>query len=159
MNTRQTISGFAMYDLIFFSILAAISDAMSYALLDIFHSDFYFSFAIALCLIAMLRWGIAGIIVGIIGGIPSLIYSDMVPGAGILYHILANMALVVPILLYETFGGGRSRNKISGQSGCLMLYILLSHLCLSAGKGVVIFFLTGRRQGWLITSELLVLFW
>ena len=52
MNNGK-ICQFMWFDLIFLSFLAALSEWMSSRLLDIWDSSFYFSFATAVCLIAM----------------------------------------------------------------------------------------------------------
>ena len=143
MNEERQNSSFIMIDLLFFTILAVLSEFMSNMLLRTWHSSFYFSFSIALCLIAMIRWGVIGVVVGILGGIPGILFSDMSFFAGILFYGLANGLLGLPMLIY----GKRERNKIVRHHGCLLLYVLLSHGCLSLGKGIVIFLLTGETTG------------
>ena len=56
MNNENVVS-FKKFDLVCFSILASISEIMSYALLNVWNSGFYFSFSTVLCPISMLRWG------------------------------------------------------------------------------------------------------
>lgn len=143
MNEEQGIFLFRQFDLLFFSAMAVISDLMSYMLLERLNSSFYFSFSVALCLIAMIRWGWGGVVVGLAGGIPGIFFSDMEIWAGILFYVVANAALVIPMLLY----GSRSRDLIAGSTVRLLAYILISHCCLSLGKGVVILLLTGEVTG------------
>lgn len=143
MNDKNGTILFKQFDLLFFSVMAVISDGMSYLLLERLNSDFYFSFSVALCLIAMIRWGVGGVVVGLAGGIPGIFFSDMNIWAGVLFYVAANAALVIPIAAY----GSRSRDLIAGSTVRLLMYILISHCCLSLGKGVAILLLTGEMTG------------
>ena len=143
MNENGRNSSFMVIDLLFFTILAALSEFMSNMLLRTWQSSFYFSFSIALCLIAMIRWGAVGSVVGILGGIPGILFSDMSFFSGVLFYGFANALIGLPMLLY----GERDRNHISRHYGHLLLYILLCHSCVSLGKGMVIFLLTGETTG------------
>lgn len=131
------------FDLAFLSVLAAISEWMGNAFLPIWGSGFYFSFSIVIGLIAIIRWGIIGTAVGVIGGIPGMFFSNMTFGGGILFYVVANLFLGIPMLLY----GKRNRDRIAGNMFFLALYVLLSHMSLSVGKGIVIFLLTGEMTG------------
>lgn len=131
------------FDLAFLSVLAAVSEWMGNAFLPVWGSGFYFSFSIAIGLIAMVRWGAVGTAVGVIGGIPGMLFSKMTFGGGILFYVIANVFLGLPILLY----GKRNRDRIAGNGTFLMLYVLLSHISLSVGKGIAIFLLTGETTG------------
>lgn len=142
MNNSGTIC-FKYFDLAFFSFLAAVSEFLSNKLLDTWNSGFYFSFSIAICLIAMIRWGGIGIVVGVIGGIPGILFSEMSVISGILFYALVNVFLGIPILLY----GKKDRNMIAENHVWLMLYVLASHCCLAVGKGLIIFVLTGEGTG------------
>ena len=97
----------------------------------------------ALCLISMIRWGATGVVVAMIGGIPGILFSDMPLWSGILFYVLSNAFVGIPMLVY----GDRNRDKIADGHVFLLLYILLSHCSLSAGKGVMIFLLTGETTG------------
>lgn len=134
---------FIWFDLIFLSFLAAVSEWMGNGLLKVFGSSFYFSFSIAIGLIAMIRWGVWGTIVGMVGGFPAITFSGMSLIGGILFYVMANAFLGIPILIY----GKRDRNKISGHPIFLTGYIIVSHLCLAVGKGIVIFLLTSETTG------------
>lgn len=134
---------FMWFDLAFLSALAVISEFMGSGLLNVWNSDFYFSFTVAVALIAMIRWGAVGAVVGMIGGIPGIVYSDMTVLGGILFYVLANACLGLPILLY----GSRNRDPIAESPVLLMMYVLISHICLSIGKGIAIFLLTGEMTG------------
>lgn len=142
MNNGK-IKQFMWFDLALLSALAAVSEFMGSGLLSVWNSDFYFSFTIAVSLIAMIRWGAVGVTAGMIGGILGIIFSDMTVWDGILFYVLANAFLAVPILLY----GSRNRDMIAESPVLLMLYVLVSHICLSIGKGIAIFFLTGEMTG------------
>lgn len=143
MNKLTVIFLFRYLDLLFFSILAVVSEIMSYKMLKFFNSSFYFSFSIALCLISMIRWGAAGAIVSVIGGIPAVLFSSMPLWSGILFYILPNAFIGIPMMIY----GDRNRDIIAEGHAFLLLYIFLSHCSLSAGKGAVIFLLTGETTG------------
>ncbi|MBT9780057.1 hypothetical protein GPL15_26680 [Clostridium sp. MCC353] len=140
---KGRIYQYQWFDLALLSVLAAISELMGSGLLSVWSSDFYFSFTIAVSLIAMIRWGAVGAVVGMIGGIPGIMFSDMNVFGGIMFYVLANAFLGIPMLLY----GKRNRDDIAESPVFLMLYVLVSHICLSAGKGIVIFFLTGEVTG------------
>lgn len=142
MNNSK-IYQFMVLDLTLLSLLSAASELMGNGLLTIWNSDFYFSFSIAVCLIAMIRWGFAGVVVGIIGGIPGMLFSDMGGGGGVLFYAAANLFLGIPILLY----GKRDRDRIAGSWLFLTFYVLVSHISLSIGKGIVILLLTGETTG------------
>lgn len=142
MNNRKNYQ-FMYLDLAFFSILAMVSEWMANGLLDTLGSSFYFSFANVLCLIAMIRWGILGIVTGLFGGIPEILFSGMTLGGGILYCVLANLFLGVPILIY----GNRRRDEISRCTWLLILYVFVAHVCLAVGKGIAIALLTGAGNG------------
>ena len=75
MNYKRKIFIFQYFDLLFFSILAVVSEVMSHVLLEFWNSSFYFSFSMVLCLISMLRWGFVGTVVFVIGGIPDILLS------------------------------------------------------------------------------------
>ena len=142
MNNTK-VNQFMWFDLALLSVLAAASEFMGSGLLRVWNSDFYFSFTIAVSLIAMIRWGAAGVVLGMIGGIPGIFFSDMTVVGGILFYVLANAFLGIPILLY----GKRNRDTIAESPALLMVYVLISHACLAAGKGVVILLLTGETTG------------
>ena len=142
MNNENVVS-FKKFDLVCFSVLASISEIMSYALLNVWNSGFYFSFSTVLCLISMLRWGAIGIIPGVIGGIFGIFFSEMNLWSGLLYYGVGNLFLVIPMLLY----GRRDRNRISEDTLRLFLYIFLSHICLSVGKGFAILAISGEITG------------
>ena len=63
--------------------------------------------------------------------------------SGILFYVLPNALIGIPMLLY----GDRNRDSIANGHVYLLLYILLSHCSLSLGKGIVIFLLTGEITG------------
>lgn len=142
MDNGRTFQ-YKWFDLTLLSVLAVISEFMGSGLLSVWNSDFYFSFTIAVSLIAMIRWGAVGAVVGMIGGIPGIMYSDMTVFGGILFYVLANACLGIPMLLY----GKRDRDVIAESPALLMVYVLISHICLSVGKGIAIFFLTGELTG------------
>lgn len=142
-KSYQVTEQFKYFDLLFLSLLAAVSEWMGSGLLKVWNSSFYFSFATAICLIAMIRWGTAGVLVGMAGGIPAIWFSDMGIFSGILFYVIANVSIGIPILLY----GARDRNKICEHSFLLILYVLSAHVCLAIGKGAVIFLLTGEHTG------------
>lgn len=141
MNNRA--SAFQYFDLFFFTALAVISEIMSNALLGVWDSSFYFSFSIVLCLIAMIRWGAVGVVAGAAGGLPGIWFSDMPLAGGVMFYGAANLFLVIPVLLY----GRRSRDVIVQNPVFLSAYVLVSHGCLAAGKGLVIWLLTGETTG------------
>lgn len=143
MNYRRKIFIFQYFDLLFFSLLAVVSEVMSHVLLEFWNSSFYFSFSMVLSLISMLRWGFAGAVVYVIGGIPDILLSGMPLWSGILFYVLPNALIGIPMLFY----GDRNRDSIAGGHVYLLLYILLSHCSLSLGKGIVIFLLTGEITG------------
>jgi len=82
-------------------------------------------------------------VVGMAGGIPGILFSDMSLFSGILFYVAANGLIGLPMLLY----GQRERDRIVGNHVFFLLYILLSHVSLSLGKGIVIFLLTGEITG------------
>lgn len=142
MNNGR-IYQFKRLDLTLLSVLAIASEFMGSGLLKVWNSEFYFSFSIAIGLIAMIRWGAAGILVGMAGGIPGIFFSDMPLWSGILFYVLANASLGIPILLY----GGRDRDRIAQSPGLLLAYVLICHASLAVGKGAVIFLVTGEATG------------
>ncbi|WP_313185712.1 hypothetical protein [Lacrimispora sp.] len=143
MNRTKKIFLFPYLDLLFFSILAVVSEIMSYKMLEFWNSSFYFSFSVVLCLISMIRWGAAGAAVAMIGGIPSILFSPMPFWSGILFYGLSNAFIGIPMMVY----GSRNRDTIADGHVFLLLYIFLSHCSLSAGKGIAIFLLTGETTG------------
>lgn len=143
MNKAKEIISFRYLDLMFFSILAAVSEVMSYKMLEFWNSSFYFSFSMVLCLISMIRWGAAGVVVSMIGGIPGILFSPMPLWSGILFYVLSNAFIGIPMLVY----GDRNRDTIADGHVFLLLYILLSHCSLCAGKGIFILLLTGETTG------------
>lgn len=140
MNSEKE---FLKIDLVFFSALAIISEIISQYFLGRWNSSFYYSFAIAIGLIAMLRWGAIGVVVAMAGGLPMLFFSDMDVWSGILFYIVAGLFAGIPIAVY----GSRNRDIIISHPLYLMFYILLSHCSLSVGKGIAIFILTGETTG------------
>jgi hypothetical protein len=134
---------FEWFDLFFFSLLSAVSELMGNGLLKMWNSSFFFSFSTAICLIAMIRWGGAGIVCSVVSGFVSLYFSGMPFFRGVLFYPLANMFLMVPALLY----GQRNRDRISGSDLKIILYVIVSHLCLSLGKGFAILILAGEAGG------------
>lgn len=142
MNNGK-IFQFIWLDLAALSILSAVSEFMGNGLLGVWNSDFYFSFTIAITVIATIRWGVAGVVVGVAGGIPGIFFSDMTVVGGILFYAAANAFIGIPILLY----GKRNRDRIVEAPMLLLLYVMAAHLSLAVGKGIVIFLLTGETTG------------
>lgn len=138
---NEKIQQFMWFDLVLLSLLAAISEWMGNAFLPLWGSGFYYSFSIVIGLIAMIRWGAAGVTVSVIGGIPGMFFSHMTFGSGL--YVMSNLFLGIPVLLY----GQKNRDRIAGSMVFLASYVLLSHISLSAGKGMIIFLLTGERTG------------
>ncbi len=140
---NQRISRFMWFDLGCLSFLAALSEWMSNRLLNLWNSSFYFSFSMAICLIAMIRWGAAGTAVGVIGAVPGMWFSHMSLSGRLLFYVAATGAVGIPAVLY----GDRDRNLIAGNVLYLTVYVVLCHLCLAAGKGAAVFLLTGEGTG------------
>lgn len=143
MNKTNEVFIFPYLDLLFFSILAAVSEIMSYKMLEFWNSSFYYSFSVVLCLISMIRWGAAGVVVAMIGGIPGILFSPMSLWSGFLFYSLSNAFIGIPMMVYRS----RNRDAIAEGHVFLLLYIFLSHCSLSAGKGIAIFLLTGETTG------------
>lgn len=142
MNKKNEVT-FQKIDLAFFSTLAIISETMSQYFLGRWNSSFYYSFAIAIGLIAMIRWGGVGVITIMAGGVPMLFFSEMNVWSGILFYIAAGLFAGIPIAIY----GNRNRDVIISQPLYFLLYIFFSHCSLSVGKGIAIFILTGEKTG------------
>ncbi len=134
---------FMWFDLVFLSFLAALSEWMSNSLLSVWNSSFYFSFSTAICLIAMIRWGWAGVVVGVAGGMPGIWFSQVNLAGGILFYMAANGFLAIPMILY----GDRRRDAVSSRVLYLAAYVVVCHVCLAVGKGAAILVLTGERTG------------
>ena len=97
---NQRISRFMWFDLGCLSFLAALSEWMSNRLLNLWNSSFYFSFSMAICLIAMIRWGAAGTAVGVIGAVPGMWFSHMSLSGRLLFYVAATGAVGIPAVLY-----------------------------------------------------------
>ena len=136
-------SKFKYTDLLIFSILAVLSELAGNVLVDQLNSMFYMSFASIIAIIALLRWGPAGVLVYIATGMYSfLVASDYTLG-NIMLHIVANMFIAIPSL----FILNKNRDSIIKSEGRLVLFILLCYLSLSIGKGLAIFIITTETDG------------
>lgn len=140
---KERIRWFRLLDLSLLSALGVVSSITAVSLLETLSSRFYFDFSIAISLIAMIRWGSVGVVVAALSSVPTMLHSDMEFFAGVLFYMVGNLSLGVPILVY----GSRKRDWIVAEPFRLCIYILLSHLCLAVGKGLAILLLTGENTG------------
>lgn len=133
----------ASIDLAVFSVLAVLSEAFGTLLLRNLSPMFYCSLAMAIAQIVMLRWGVSGVAVYAAAGAAAYLMSDMALLPGVLYHVIANLFLGLPMLIYGT----RDRDALISRPVRLCVYILLAHLSLCVGKGLAIWIITGEITG------------
>lgn len=132
-----------LIDLAVFSILAVFTEVAGTVLLKDMVPLFYCTLSMAVAQIAMLRWGAAGIAVQAAAGTAALLLGDMKLLDGLIFCVAANLCLGIPMALY----GERDRDVIVENPLYFLLYLILSHLCLCAGKGIAILAVTGERSG------------
>lgn len=89
---------FKVFDLLVFSILAVGFEFLGYYLVGKLETPIYLSFSFVIGVIAMVRWGVVGVIPFILAGIPLLILKEDINVATIAYEVIANAFIVVPFL-------------------------------------------------------------
>lgn len=134
---------FRTVDMILFSLMALVAGVVSDIYIGQLSTAFYYSLKTAVCLIVMIRWGKYGAIPIFVASLGAVALSDMVLIEGLLYHCLADLCLVMPILIY----GPRDRNKLMSPWYRTVGYVTLSHISLAVGKGIAIFLVAGEVTG------------
>lgn len=124
-------------DLLILSILAFITECLGYLLVSKLNTPFYLSFSLAICIIAIVRWGIVGVATYCIAGC-SLVYLK---GEGnyfvsFLYESLANLAICIPFIV--VFKREKNRNKVVDSTGKFLMILLTCILSLCICKGVIL---------------------
>ncbi len=135
---------FKIFDLILLSILAFLSEFLGYYLIGKLPTSFYLSFSFAICIIAMVRWGVVGVVTHVAAGIALvLLKGNNVMVYNIFYEVIANVAICIPFLFLVKKDRGIILSKISK----FLLIVGLSMLFLCVAKGFVLYFVNGSFTG------------
>lgn len=127
---------FKMMDLFILSLLAFGSEFLGYFLVEKLETPFYLSFSFAICFIAMVRWGVVGVITYVIAGISLFVLKDNgdnIAGS-FFYEIVANAAICIPFIFFIN----KNKNVIVGKMLNVVIVLMLCVLCLTVSKGVVL---------------------
>lgn len=91
---------FRTADLMILSILAFVSEFLGYLLVEKMDTPFYLSFSFAICIIAMIRWGVVGVITYLIAGVSLLFLKDVDDfTASLFFEVVANVGIVIPFVI------------------------------------------------------------
>ncbi len=129
---------FKMIDLAIFSIIAMILEVVIYYSSQAFKMEMpvFVSFTIVLSLIAIFRWGIAGTIVCIVGGLTSAFVQNISSGAQFnlfLIYGVGNAFVAIAYLLLIKDG----RKRISSNTGFLFIYELVGYISVISGRSLL----------------------
>lgn len=127
---------FKSMDLVILSILAFASEFLGYFLVEKLETPFYLTFSLAVCIIAMVRWGAVGVITYVVAGVSLFILKDTsssVAGA-FCYEIIANVAVCIPFLFFIN----KNKNDIVSSMPKFIGILLLCFLSLTLAKGIVL---------------------
>lgn len=131
---------YRLIDLILLSIIALIAEVMANVLLVFYPGAGYFlSFSILVAMIAIIRWGKVGSIVYVIAGLPMIFLGSGTLLENILIYPIANIFIILNSLIFKFL----DRDKLKLNNFYLVLYVLVSYLCLSLGKGLGGFVING----------------
>ncbi len=141
---------FIVIDLFVFSFLAVVSEFLSIYTFEKLNASFYISLSIMIGIISIVRWGVYGIIPFVFSGIVSFIMNQqgylteqpMVWYYGLLYYVLGNVFLMLPLFYYS-----KNRDAKIETTGKFFLFIVFCFLGLAVGKGLFIFIITGEVDG------------
>ncbi len=127
---------FKMMDLFVLSLLAFGSEFLGYFLVDKLETPFYLSFSFAICFIAMIRWGIIGVITYVVAGISLFVlkFDDATIVGSLFYEVVANAAICLPFLYYIN----KNRNDILKNMLRVVIVLMLCVLSLTIAKGLVL---------------------
>ena len=136
-------------DLVFLTILAVFSEVAGNGLLKLFPNTGYrMSLAPFIYFIALIRWGIAGGVVGISSNLSTIFFLKNSMYVNILMGILPSLLLLLPFFFID----GSTRDKIGRKISTLSLTLILFYLVLSVGYGFVTCLSGGSFLGGVIDS-------
>lgn len=148
---------FKFADLFVFTLLAVASEFFGYFLVGKLNMDapFYISFSIAISIIAIVRWGVVGIVPFLFSGISLIYLKGSGIGEGILLEVVANLFLIIPFL----FIINKKRDLIINDKVKMLALAIASILSLYVGKGIAIFIIEGEALGGLgyFTNSLFII--
>ncbi len=136
---------FRLIDLIILTILALVAEFFGYFLVDRLETPFYLTFSLAICIIAMVRWGVVGGITYVLSGVVLFVlkFESDTAVTTFFYEVVANAAVCLPFCYFI----GKNKNSIV-QSTTKFLIVLLSCLvCLSLAKGLVLLIFNQSANG------------
>lgn len=131
MNYKQ----FKIMDLFILSVLAFGSEFLGYYLIEQIETPFYLSFSLAICFVAMMRWGFTGVITYIISGVALFMLKDDTRSVGLFaYEVIANAAFCIPFLFFIN----KDKNVIVKKTLKFFAVLGMCIFCLTITKGIVI---------------------
>lgn len=125
---------FKIFDLIVLSALAIGIEFLGYFLVDKLESSIYLSFALVIGIIAQVRWGLIGMIVFVLSGVPLLFLKNGSFVSMFFYEIIANAFICIPFLVMKK----RNRDELVSTPLKAFLLCLLCVVSISIGKGIVL---------------------
>ncbi len=128
------INRYMFFDLFLLTILATASEIAGVFLLKPFpQAGIYISFSVLITLIALIRWRLAGIIVGIISSTSMVFLNQDQLLKAILSYPVATLFIIFLLIFTNIF----RNDNITKHIYQLYLYVLLGYLAVAVGKGII----------------------
>jgi len=128
---KSNIEQFRIFDLVFFSVLAMVSEIMGEILhLQFTGAGFYLSFSVLVAFIAIVRWDEFGVIVMIVAGLPMIILGPNIILHNIIMYPIANSFIIFTALVIKRV----DKEDLIEDPLKLLGIVLLAYLSVSLGK-------------------------
>ena len=128
---RSNLEQFRIFDLVFFTVLATISEIMGEVLqLQFTGAGFYLSFSVLVAFIAIVRWDEYGVIVLIVAGLPMIILGPNIILHNIIMYPLANCFIIFTALVIKRM----DKEDLLEDPLKLLGVIVLAYLSVTLGK-------------------------
>ena len=128
---KNNLEQFRNIDLVFFSVLAMISEIMGELLhLRFAGAGFYLSFSVLIAFIAIVRWNELGAIVYIVAGLPMIVLGPNIILHNIIMYPVANCFIVFTAKAIKKM----DKEELLDDGVKLLGYIFLTYLTVTFGK-------------------------
>lgn len=128
---RNNLEQFRIFDLVFFSVLAVISEIMG----DLLHlrfagAGFYLSFSLLIVFIAIVRWDEFGVIVALAAGLPMILLGPNIILHNIIMYPIANSFVILAALVIKRL----DKEELMNDPLMLIGVLFLTYFSVSLGK-------------------------
>lgn len=140
----MSLKNFKIIDLFILTCLAFGTEFLGYFLLENLSTPVYLSFSLAVCFVAMIRWGFVGVITYVAAGFSLFVIKDTENIiASFFYEVVANAAICIPFAIFYKKG----ENNIMNKTSLFLKVVVLSLVSLILTKGIVLFFVNESLTG------------